>query len=120
MSEHVMPRLMQNLAGIHREDTRAAADAMIANTFFLAKIIHRIGAQNIRGKKCLHESLVEYWAFLAIRAGLRTRGGGGLTGRTAGSRRRARGGGLAAAGSRTGRQAGSRAGGLAAPGWRGS
>jgi hypothetical protein len=27
--------------------------AMIAKTYFLAKIIHRIGAQNLRGKKCL-------------------------------------------------------------------
>jgi hypothetical protein len=37
---------------------------MIVKTLFLAKIIHRIGAQNLHGKKGLLESLV----FLGPRA----------------------------------------------------
>jgi hypothetical protein len=32
------------------------AGFMIPKTFFLAKIIHRIGVQNLRDKKCLHEN----------------------------------------------------------------
>jgi hypothetical protein len=45
---------------------------MIAKTFFLVKIIHRIGAKNLRGKKGLRESLAAYRAFFALQA---TRGG---------------------------------------------
>jgi hypothetical protein len=30
---------------------------MIVKTFFLAKIIHRIGAQSLREKKTLHENI---------------------------------------------------------------
>jgi hypothetical protein len=30
---------------------------MIPKTLFLAKIIHRIGTRNLRGKKSLHENL---------------------------------------------------------------
>jgi hypothetical protein len=45
-----------------------AAGGMIAKTFFLAKIIHRIGTQNLRGKKSLRESLAGYRIFFALRA----------------------------------------------------
>jgi hypothetical protein len=39
---------------------------MIAKTLFLAKIIHRIGAKNIRGKKTLRQNSVAYRAFFAF------------------------------------------------------
>jgi hypothetical protein len=45
-----------------------AAGFMIAKTFFLMLIIHRIGTRNLRDKKSLPENLVNYRAFLALRA----------------------------------------------------
>ena len=47
------------------------AGSMIAKTFFLAKIIHRIGTQNLRGKKSLHENLTGYRIFFTLRAARR-------------------------------------------------
>jgi hypothetical protein len=38
---------------------------MIAKTFFLAKIIHRILTRSLRGKKCLHENPAGYRIFFA-------------------------------------------------------
>jgi hypothetical protein len=49
-----------------------AAGGMIAKTFFLAKIIHRIGTRSLRGKKGLHENLAGYRIFFALRAARRT------------------------------------------------
>jgi hypothetical protein len=37
-----------------------AAGGMIAKTFFLVKIIHRIGTRSLRSKKSLHENLAGY------------------------------------------------------------
>jgi hypothetical protein len=48
-----------------------AAGGMIAKTFFLAKIIHRIGTQSLRGKKGLHENLAGYRIFFALRTARR-------------------------------------------------
>jgi hypothetical protein len=41
---------------------------MIAKTFFLAKIIHRIGTRSLRGKKSLRENLADNGTFFALRA----------------------------------------------------
>jgi hypothetical protein len=41
---------------------------MIAKTFFLAKIIHRIGTRSIRQEKSLLESQAENRAFFVLRA----------------------------------------------------
>jgi hypothetical protein len=49
-----------------------AAGGMIAKTFFLAKIIHRIGTRSLRGKKGLHENMAGYRIFFALRAARRT------------------------------------------------
>jgi hypothetical protein len=48
-----------------------AAGGMIAKTFFLAKIIHRIGTRNLRRKKSVPENWVEYRAFSALRVARR-------------------------------------------------
>jgi hypothetical protein len=45
-----------------------AAGGMIAKTFFLAKIIHRILTRILRDKKSLRENLAGYWIFFALRA----------------------------------------------------
>jgi hypothetical protein len=41
--------------------------SMIAKTFFLAKIIHRILTRSLRGKKSLRQNLIEYRKFFALR-----------------------------------------------------
>jgi hypothetical protein len=58
--------------GINREDAPGYGP-MIAKTFFLAKIIHRIGTRSLRGKKGLRESLADNDTFFTLRA---TRGRG--------------------------------------------
>jgi hypothetical protein len=45
-----------------------AAGGMIAKTFFLAKIIHRIRTRSLRGKKSLPENLAGYRVFFALQA----------------------------------------------------
>jgi hypothetical protein len=42
--------------------------SMIVKTFFLAKIIHRIGTRSLRGKKGLRENLADNDAFFTLRA----------------------------------------------------
>jgi hypothetical protein len=44
-----------------------AVGFMIAKTFFLAKIIHRISTRNLRQEKSLHENLFAYRTFSALR-----------------------------------------------------
>jgi hypothetical protein len=39
---------------------------MIVKTFFLAKIIHRISAKSLRGKKSLRENLADNGTFLRV------------------------------------------------------
>jgi hypothetical protein len=46
---------------------RPAAGFMIAKAFFLAKIIHRIGALSFHGEKSLLESFVKYSIFFTLR-----------------------------------------------------
>jgi hypothetical protein len=53
--------------GINKEN-EPAAGFMITKTFFLVKIIHRISAQNLRGKKSLRENRASYRAFSAFQA----------------------------------------------------
>jgi hypothetical protein len=48
-----------------------AASGMIAKTFFLVKIIHRIGTRSLRGKKSLRENLAGYRVLFALRAARR-------------------------------------------------
>jgi hypothetical protein len=44
---------------------------MIAKTFFLMKVIHRIGTRSLRGKKSLHENPARYRTFFALWAARR-------------------------------------------------
>jgi hypothetical protein len=43
------------------------ADGMIAKTFFLTKIIHRIGTRSLRQEKSLRENLAGYRIFFTLR-----------------------------------------------------
>jgi hypothetical protein len=45
------------------------AGSMIAKTFFLAKVIHRILIRSLRGKKSLHENLAKYRTFFRFGVG---------------------------------------------------
>jgi hypothetical protein len=73
---------------------------MITKTLFLAKIIHRIGAQNLRDKKSLRETTAEYRTFFAFRAACGGRGrlAAGAGGHAAGAGGHAAGAGGHAAG----------------------
>jgi hypothetical protein len=57
---------------------------MIAKDFFLAKIIHRIGALNFHDKKSLLETSVKYLTFFTLRTTRRT-AAGQLAGATRGA-----------------------------------
>jgi hypothetical protein len=53
--------------------TSPSAGGMIVKTFFLAKIIHRIGTRNLRQKKSLPENLAGYRVFFTLRAARQAR-----------------------------------------------
>jgi hypothetical protein len=59
------------------------AGGMIAKTFFLAKIIHRILTRILRDKKSLRENLAGYRAFFALRAARRAVSHNRITGSSA-------------------------------------